>query len=117
MIYLPPEAQDRLFDQISAQSASGSTIGTEYAPGIKTFDADKARQMSAPLREQGLDIDMSTLVYAGERSHVMEYLSGAGWQVTGSPRAELFARLGLDPVTPAGDDPLGEIIYVSARRT
>jgi methyltransferase (TIGR00027 family) len=114
LIYLPPEAQDRLFDQITAQSVVGSTVGTEYAPGIATFDADKARKMTAPLREQGLDIDMSTLVYAGERSHVMEYLRGKGWQVTGSPRAELFARLGLQPAPPDDDNPLGEIIYVSA---
>jgi methyltransferase (TIGR00027 family) len=116
LIYLPPEAQDRLFDQITALSAAGSTVGTEYAPGIMDFDAEKASAMSAPLRAQGLDIDMSTLVYAGQRSHVMEYLRETGWHVTGSSRTELFEALDLPAVPPREEgDPLGEIVYVSAR--
>lgn len=114
LIYLPPEAQDNLFDLITLHSAAGSTVGTEYAPGILDFDADKVRDMSAPLREHGLDIDMPSLVYAGERSHVMEYLGRQGWQVQGSPREELFSRYGLPAATVEGDDPLGEIVYVSA---
>jgi Leucine carboxyl methyltransferase len=57
LIYLPPEAQDRLFDNITALSVLGSTIATEYVPGIKDFDADRARELAAPLREQGVDID------------------------------------------------------------
>ncbi len=115
LIYLPPEAQDRLFDQITALSAPGSTVATEYAPGIINFDAEKAREMSAPLREHGLDIDMASLVYAGARSHVMEYLTESGWQVTGIPRYDLFIRHGLTPPTDRDDtDLLGEIVYVSA---
>jgi methyltransferase (TIGR00027 family) len=114
LIYLPPEAQDRLFDTITTLSPAGSTVGTEYAPGILDFDADQARELSAPLREHGLDIDMPSLVYAGQRSHVMEYLAEKNWRVTGAPRDELFTRFGR-PV-PALDhiDPLGEIVYVSA---
>jgi len=34
LIYLPSEAQDRLFDNITALSAPGSAIATEYVPGI-----------------------------------------------------------------------------------
>ena len=37
LIYLPPEAQDRLFDNITAFSAPGSTVATEYVPGIDRF--------------------------------------------------------------------------------
>ncbi|MGH3576134.1 MAG: class I SAM-dependent methyltransferase, partial [Mycobacterium sp.] len=33
LIYLPPEVQDRLFDNITALSVPGSTIATEYVPG------------------------------------------------------------------------------------
>ena len=117
LIYLPPDAQDRLFDQITALSAPGSTLATEYAPGIIDFDADKARELSAPLREHGLDIDMAELVYSGERSHVMPYLTETGWQVSGIPRYDLFMRHGLTPPEVAEDtDPLGEIVYVSAVR-
>lgn len=116
LIYLPPEAQDRLFDQITELSAPGSTIATEYAPGIIDFDADKASAMSEPLREHGFDIDMASLVYAGARSHVMDYLSGKGWQVIGAAREELFTRYGRpQPVLSEDTDPLGEIVYVSAK--
>lgn len=116
LIYLPPEAQDRLFDRITSLSAPGSTLATEYVPGIVDFDEEKARALSEPLRELGLDIDMPSLVYPGARSEVMQYLSGQGWRVTATPRRELFTRYGR-PLPPEGADdvdPLGEIIYVSA---
>ncbi|ORW02552.1 class I SAM-dependent methyltransferase [Mycobacterium kyorinense] len=114
LIYLPPEAQDRLFDNITALSVPGSTIATEYVPGIRDFDADRVREMSAPLREQGVDIDMASLVYAGERNHVVEYLRGNGWDASGISREELFRLHDLEvPVIEEDDDPLGEIIFVS----
>jgi len=116
LIYLPPEAQDRLLDTVTALSAPGSTVGTEYAPGIVDFDAERAGEMSANLRGQGLDLDMPALVYPGPRNNVMEYLAGTGWQVTGVPGAELFRRAGLTPPEPGELDPLGEIVYVSATR-
>jgi methyltransferase (TIGR00027 family) len=114
LIYLPAEAQDRLFDDITALSAPGSAVATEYAPGIRNFDEQRAREMSQPLRDHGFDIDMGALVYAGDRSHVLEYLTEKGWRVTGVPRDELFARNGLPAPNLEDDDPLGEIIYVSA---
>ncbi|MGE2832463.1 class I SAM-dependent methyltransferase [Mycobacterium sp. SMC-4] len=114
LIYLPPEAQDLLFDRITVQSAPGSTVSTEYVPGIVDFDTEKAKTLAQPLREHGLDLDMSTLVYAGRRSHVVDYLADLGWQVTTTPRDELFARFGRTlPPDAAGQDPLGgQIIYV-----
>ena len=57
---------------------------------------------------------MASLVYPGPRSHVMEYLRGKGWAVTGVPGDELFVRSGLQPPDRDGYDPLGEIVYVSA---
>lgn len=117
LVYLPPEAQDRLFDTITSLSAPGSTVATEYVPGIMEFDPEKGTEMTAKAREQGLDLDMGSLVYAGPRSHVIEYLRGAGWDVTGTPGEELFQRLGL-PAPPERDEndnnPFGEIVYVSA---
>ena len=114
LIYLPPEAQDGLLDQVTALSAPGSTLATEYVPGIMDFDAEAARERSARMRERGLDLDMSGLVYAGPRSHVMDYLSESGWRVTGSPRSELFQRYGLHMPDNMEPGPLGEIVYVSA---
>ena len=113
LIYLPSEAQDRLFDNITALSAPGSAIATEYVPGLKDIDFERVREQSAQLREHGLDIDMPSLVYAGERSHVIDYLRGKGWIVAGTSRADLFVSNGLQIPSPDNDDPLGEIIYVS----
>src|SRR5690348_9507801 len=115
LIYLPPDAQDRLFDNITALSAPGSTIATEFVPGIVDFDADRVREMSGSFREHGVDIDMASLVYAGERNHVVDYLSSIGWQTEGVTRTELFERNGIEPPGPENDDPLGEIVFISAR--
>ncbi len=115
LIYLPPDAQDRLFDNIAALSAPGSTIATEFVPGIVDFDADRVREMSGSFREHGIDIDMASLVYAGERNHVVDYLSSIGWQTEGVTRTELFERNGIEPPAPENDDPLGEIVFISAR--
>jgi methyltransferase (TIGR00027 family) len=111
--YLPPEAQDRLFDNITALSVPGKAIATEYVPGLKDIDFERVREQTAQLREHGLDIDMPSLVYAGERSHVIDYLRGKGWNVAGTSRADLFVSHGLTVPTPDNDDPLGEVIYVS----
>ena len=56
---------------------------------------------------------MPSLVYAGERSHVIDYLRGKAWDVTGTSRTDLFVSNGLRLPSPDNDDPLGEIIYVS----
>jgi methyltransferase (TIGR00027 family) len=117
LIYLPPEAQDRLFDNITALSAPGSTVATEFVPGIVDFDAEKMRVMSNPFRDHGIDIDMASLVYAGERTHVVDYLRTKGWNVEGVTRTELFRRNGLDVPAPQDDDPLGEIIFISGGLT
>ena len=117
LIYLPPDAQDQLFDNITALSAPGSTVATEFVPGIVNFDADRAREMSGAFREHGVDIDMASLVYAGERNHVVDYLGSKGWEVEGVTRTELFVRNDLEVPSPEHDDPLGEIIFISAALT
>lgn len=115
LIYLPPDGQDRLLDQITALSAPGSTIATEFAPGILDLDPDKVRAQTQQMRELGLDIDMPSLVYAGPRNAVMDYLRDRGWQVTEASRSELFTLHGRAlPAGPDDTDELGEIVYISA---
>jgi methyltransferase (TIGR00027 family) len=113
LIYLPPEAQDRLFDNITALSAPGSTVATEFVPSIIDFDPDRVSQMATTFREHGLDMDMASLVYTGQRNHVVDYLKGNGWDAEGVTRAELFRRNGIDAPAVEDDDPLGEIIFIS----
>ncbi len=113
LIYLPPEAQDRLFDNITVLSAPGSTVATEFVPGIIDFDFDKTSQMATTFRDHGVDIDMGSLVYTGQRNHVVDYLKGKGWDAEGVTRAELFQCNGIDVPAVEDDDPLGEIIFIS----
>ncbi|BBZ57896.1 class I SAM-dependent methyltransferase [Mycolicibacterium phocaicum] len=113
LIYLPPEAQDKLFDNIHALSAPGSAVATEFVPGLKDFDADKAREAAAGFQQLGLNMDMPSLVYHGERHSAADYLAAKGWQMTGIGRVDLHARHGLTATVLGDDDPMREIIYIS----
>ena len=42
--YLPPEAQDRLFDNITALSAPGSRLATEHVPDPNAFSDERLQQ-------------------------------------------------------------------------
>jgi methyltransferase (TIGR00027 family) len=94
LMYLPPEAQDRLFDNITTLSAPGSKLATEYHPESDTTMTERAQEFNQRWADLGCDIDLSGLFFDGERSNVVEYLSGRGWQVTTRPRRELFADYG-----------------------
>jgi methyltransferase (TIGR00027 family) len=94
LMYLPPEAQDRLFDNITSLSAPGSKLATEYHPESDTTMTERAQQFNQRWADLGCDIDLSGLFFDGQRSNVVEYLSDQGWQVTSRPRRELFADYG-----------------------
>ncbi|MBP1819618.1 class I SAM-dependent methyltransferase [Mycobacterium sp. OAE908] len=114
--YLPPDAQDRLFDNITALSAPGSRLATEYHPDAGAAVAERTKRLGGQWREHGFDVDLSQLFIPGERSHVGEYLTGHGWQVSTRTRREVFAGYGRDfPVT---DDvaPLSTSLAVIATR-
>ena len=116
LMYLPPDAQDRLFDNITALSASGSRLATEFHPDGAALMSPRARELTSRWAQHGFDVDFSELFYDGERSHVMDYLTGHGWQVSSRPRTELLAAAGL-PV-PHGDAaaPMRNVIAVTALR-
>ena len=94
LAYLPPEAQDRLFDNITALSMPGSQLATEYHLDGGAAMGERGKTMSDHWRAHGFDVDLSELFYPGERSHVVEYLSGHGWTVSARNRPEVFADYG-----------------------
>ena len=94
LIYLPPDAQNRLFDDITALSAPDSRLATEYHPDGGTGIAERAASMSAQWGEQGLDLNLKDLFYGGERQPVVDYLEHLGWQVSARARPEMFAAYG-----------------------
>ncbi|OCB54052.1 SAM-dependent methyltransferase [Mycobacterium vulneris] len=94
LAYLPPEAQDRLFDNITALSAPGSRLATEFHPDIAANLRERGNEMSEQWRRHGLDLDLANLWYDGERNSVVDYLTDSGWSVTARRRPELFAEYG-----------------------
>jgi methyltransferase (TIGR00027 family) len=112
--YLPPEAQDRLFDNITALSAAGSRVGTGYVPDIRSRLEKRGREMSERWRRLGLNLDWASLIYDGERNDVVAYLAGRGWQSTVHTTPELYADNGFEFPTQPSMVAFGDIKYVSA---
>jgi methyltransferase (TIGR00027 family) len=94
LVYLPPDAQDRLFDNITALSAPGSQLATEYHPDAGAGIGERVQAVSDQWRGHGFDVNLSDLFYTGERNPVVDYLSAHGWQVSARSRPEVFAGYG-----------------------
>jgi methyltransferase (TIGR00027 family) len=114
LIYLPPEAQDKLFDNITALSTKGSRLATERVPDITAFSDERSQRLSERMKQYGTDIQMADLIYQGERSHVVEYLTSKGWDVSALPAREAHQANGL--VFPNDDMSaiFADLSYVSA---
>lgn len=95
LVYLPPDAQDRLFDSISALSAPGSRVATENMD-MKSMPEDWAKKLDERSRRAGSSIKLSELFYSGERNSAREYLARHGWQVVTQTTAEAFAANGFE---------------------
>ena len=96
LIYLPPEAQDLLFDRINELSAPGSRVATEHIPDVTMFSDERSEQITARLKKYGHDIEIKDLIYHGERSHVTEYLTAHGWDVTAQAMRDAYAGNGFE---------------------
>ncbi|MGH3967279.1 MAG: class I SAM-dependent methyltransferase [Mycobacterium sp.] len=113
--YLPPEAQDRLFDNITALSAAGSRLATEHVPDPSAFMSDqRLQQFNERWQRFGFNLDAAELFYRGERSVVVDYLSAHDWQVTAHLVKELYARNGFEFPQHESMASFAEMSYVSA---
>ncbi|MBI5340786.1 MAG: class I SAM-dependent methyltransferase [Mycolicibacterium rufum] len=115
LIYLPPEAQDRLLDHISALSAPGSVLATEHMDP-KALTGEWAKQLSALSRRHGSDIDLSALFCTGPRTAAGDHPRELGWQVQVLPNAQAYAAHGFDPPTDSLIAMVGDSGYLSAHR-
>jgi methyltransferase (TIGR00027 family) len=93
--YLPPEAQDRLLDNITALSAGGSWLATENIIDMSPFSDARARALRSAWRKHGLNIDVADLVWDGPRRQAAEHLSSTGWRVTRHTTEQLYAVNGF----------------------
>jgi len=105
LIYLPPEAQDRLLDNVTTLSAPGSALATEHMDA-RALTGDWAKELTERGRRHGSDIDLNALFYHGPRTPAGEHLAAAGWQVTVLPNAQADAANGFE--RPA--DPLAAMV-------
>jgi methyltransferase (TIGR00027 family) len=109
--FLPPEAQDRLLDNITALSTDDSRLIVE----IFWNSPESVQIMHTAAQkwyEHGLDAYIDDLWYGGERHDVAAYLSERGWRTTRTLAGELLTDAGL-PV-PRRDDGEAENYYCTA---
>jgi methyltransferase (TIGR00027 family) len=115
--YLPPEAQDRLLDTVTELSAPGSRFATESAPTQDPANEARLRErmqgVAAHWREHGFDLDLTELVYFGDRNEAAAYLDHHGWHTSGSTLRELFAAHDLPPFDDEEMAGFAEMRYVS----
>jgi methyltransferase (TIGR00027 family) len=78
LVYLPPDAQDRLLDQLTALSATGSRFASENIADMNAFNDDRARSRRNRWPLHALDIDVADLVWDGDRHEPAEYLASRG---------------------------------------
>jgi len=114
LLYLPDAAQDALFDNITALSAAGSRLAFEFVPDTAIFADERFRAHHDRMSELGFEIDFNDLVYHGQRSHILDYLTRRGWQTSARTVEELHAANGFtypdDDVAAA----FADVTYTSA---
>ncbi len=93
--YLPPSAQNRLLDDITALSAPGSRFAADHMPTWSVSQLAAGQAFMAVWRRHGLDVDLTSLTYPGEYRYVPEYLVTHGWQTVERDVVGLFSAMGL----------------------
>lgn len=94
LIYLPPEAQDRLLDNITALSAPGSRLATEHMDAAMLTDkwSERVTEWS---KKVGSDVDLKDLFYSGERTPARDYLTALGWDAAVQPTRAAYEAHGF----------------------
>lgn len=97
LMYLPADAQDRLFRQITELSAPGSRVAAE-AMGLHASDRrERMRQRFAAVTAQfGVEhLDITELTYEEpDRADVADWLAAHGWRSSATPSNDEMRRLG-----------------------
>jgi methyltransferase (TIGR00027 family) len=98
LMYLPADAQDRLFALITELSAPGSRIAAE-AVGVRSDErrAQMQERFEKIADELGIDreIDVQELMYNDpDRANVAEWLNAHGWRASAVTSQDEMRRLG-----------------------
>jgi methyltransferase (TIGR00027 family) len=113
LVYLPPDAQDRLLDNVTALSAPGSRLATEHMD-MTSMPEDWTKKLDERSRRAGSDIKLSELFYPGDRNSARDYLSAHGWRVTTLSTRQAFAGNEFEVPDDALLDLIGDSGYLTA---
>lgn len=98
LMYLPAEAQDKLFTQIGELSPAGSRVSAETAPMHAEERRQQMRERFKKVAEQlGLEetVDVGELMYRDEhRAELADWLNEHGWRATAQNSLDEMHRLG-----------------------
>lgn len=121
LMYLPAEAQDRLFEQITALSATGSRIAAETAARHGDERREEMRERFEKVTaELGIErkIDVQGLFYHDEdRAAVADWLGEHGWRAAAQHSVDEMDRLDRLVEVPMGDDRDAFSDFVTAERS
>ncbi len=106
LVYLPPDAQDRLLDDITELSAEGSRLAIETFNSTNTDAArgrEKIQNVIQKWRDHGFDVELGELGYEGKRRDVATYLDSRGWHSVSTTLRQLLAANELTAIPQNGD--------------
>jgi methyltransferase (TIGR00027 family) len=120
LMYLPSDAQDRLFENITALSASGSRIAAETAGKHADDRREEMRKRFERIsKELGIDkvMDIQNLTYNDpDRTNLADWLNDAGWEATELKSTQEMRRLGRWIDVPMAQDDDAFSTFVTAIR-
>ena len=120
LMYLPADAQDRLFEQLTELSAPGSRVSAEAVAHRDESRRAEMRERFEKFADQlGFDrrIDIGELTYNDpDRSDLVEWLNAHGWTASGVPSVDEMRRLGRWVDIPMGDQPNAFATFVIGER-
>ncbi|OBG12561.1 SAM-dependent methyltransferase [Mycolicibacterium celeriflavum] len=119
LMYLPADAQDRLFEQITALSAPGSRVSVETV-GVQAEERrEQMRERFERIRAQfGMQdsVDVAELMYNDpDRADVAEWLDAHGWRSNAVTSQQEMRRLGrwALPAELSDDDGFSEFVIAT----
>ncbi|MBI3214234.1 MAG: SAM-dependent methyltransferase [Mycobacterium sp.] len=120
LMYLPSEAQDRLFENITALSAPGSRVAAETAGNRSEERRQEMRERFEKVADQfdmAQTVDIGELVYNDpDRTDLAQWLGQAGWRATEQRATQEMRRLGRWLDVPMSDDDDAFSNFVVAER-
>ena len=117
--FLPPDAEVRLLDNVTALSAADSRFAADYGSvrGQTEEQQRQAQLMTDRWREHGLNLHIPDLTYPGDHTDVAAHLQAHGWDTATFVLADLFKTAGLAPLeAEAQSGAAASISFVRATR-